>query len=1133
MLEHILELPEDRIYHGTDESEEESLRKIRMIRRMYSSSHVHKLLEGINTLPDETLHRQDDAFNYKLDGAAEGFKEMSEADKQHHELLKRIHRLEQEKKIIDNEIQMEKDKALSNVSKVYLIRILAVYAEDKTFASRIMEEIGSQTLIDYLMHGDIELQAAATVCIYQLARFDPDCLDTLEHTPGGMVFVATKLTHPETHSIVMHRIAADLLVELAKRFELRRSMVASGLIGPLLLLVDTYAQLMMPGDNPAGEKLRKKIEDSVVTFTPRHEEVDSDGKLVKKSGSAGKAFTKNDRVLMDTNEIEPWCPFALKGVVPHSTHVLLSVLRVFQQLSDEDKFRSEFVGRHKGLAWVRDHCYTIQTDDAKIMAMRLLLGVVCPPFGFWDILQDAKMFGYYIEMMKFKEDKSEWQVELEPILKPDEWTTVDPQAQDALRAAREAGTKSLTIEMRGQDFTVDMTKFTRTLPSTGRMQRMRIAPMIMHSRDMVLRMRMHRVAQFLDLNHTNGTKTSVHGHKMRLVIVEKMSFEQMQAHNMAHDANLLEVVRERVLEECFDCVAEASMSTHESVRSAGVSVLTSVCTTVMHLEEHIFDRVFEHMHKIRERCIAEHDLVMYESVVVSMVAMCRNHRKGQVVDMLHTAAEVFEQLWMYKHLLGKDLDAVVKTPFWRRVEEVLTPEVLKIVTNAPNTSVHHAKAYEEFIKQPQIEAFFEAKAVKRRDAKRALEDESPEGHYIVELKHTTRDKIERAVRKAIEFSRKLSAANKKNKKARKKERKAEKQYNALLSRQIADKEEATAEHDDVIKFLDNQLDATLDEEEEKLSKVGDGSKAASETDVTDLPGLAQDVKFSNPLADDEERGESGESPNATAAAAVVVTQVAAGESAAANEFEEKRKAAQLAKKEKQAADKAAKAEKKKADAEARKAAKQAKKAADKAAKQQKQTATEPEPEPEPVDAAPQDKGDATAAAAVAAAVMGASAGADVLLGTGVADDGFAEESEDEEDSLEFKGTLPPFLRLTVAQTDSATDDFKAQFEGSYQQGELFDGWPHYEHSTKGKKMHLSVIRGTGTERWFLCSDGERLTDKHAHEAYLVTPKGQLPFGGKFDWRVNKTSTKELSITLEACQTKAQAEAPPDAVDPTS
>lgn len=1126
LLEHILELPEDRIYNGTNEDENEALSKIRSIRRMYSSEHVHKLLEDIITLPDETLERTDDMFDMKLQ--SDDPNEMNEETRLQNEHLKKIKRLEQEKLIIENEIAHERDKALSNVSKVYLIRVLAIYAEDKAFAARIVDLIGPVTLIEYLMHGDVNLQAAATVCIYQLARFDPDCLDALEHTPGGMVFVATRLTDPDSNSIVMHRIAADLLVELAKRFELRKAMIGAGLIGPLLLLVDAYAQLLKPDDNDVGQRLREKVKDAVVTFTPRHHAVDTDGNLVKEAGDHHKS-AKTTSTLMDTNEIEPWCPFSLKGTLPHATHVLLSVMRVFQQLSDEDKFRSEFVGRHKGLTWIRDHCYQIDTDDAKVMSMRLLLGISVDPFGFWDIMEDSKMLSFYIQMMKYKEGVSNWQVELEPVLKPDVWTNIEEEAQVKLRAAREAGDRTIPVlEMKGVNYEVDMNAWSRTFKATGRQQPVRIEPMALHSRDMVLRMRMHRVAQFLDLKHHNGLKLSSQGHKMRLVVVEKMSTEETRAHNMAHDANLLEVVRERVLDECFVIISEASLSDHEPVRVAAVSVLTSVCGTVMHLEDAIFDRVFEHMHLVRQNCIDAKDMVMYEAVSVSMVAMGRNHRKGQVVDRLHSPEEIFEQMWMYHHMLGKDLKQVVQTPFWRRVQEVVTPDLVKLVTDAPNTSHSHAEASIAYCHQLTVKSFFEAKKVKARDEIRAKEIE--QGHYAVTLKHTTRDKIDEGVKRATEFSRKLAQHKKQNRKEKKAEKKAEKEYDALLSRQVAAKDVAMEEHDEVIKYKDAELDQQLKEEENVKANTAVGA-AAGAFGVTEVAGAAgvsdgdAAIKFGNPLVDMDD--ESPPSPDANAQAADGMTAAPLViVDAPVNSFEEKRKQAAVDKKENAKKEKEEAKAKKKADAEARKEEKKAK-------KELKNTSvanplqTEGTEDGESADGESA-KGGKGAAAGVAAGVAPGGAAA-VQAGA---------ESEEDEVELEFNAVLPAFIRLVyklpadveaiegaLSPKSDIRQKHKQMYDGAFSQGELFNGCPSYDHTAQlqvttpmgdimaEKVGHLSVVRGTKVDRWFLCADEDHLDEEEAHDLFLITPSGNLPIG-EFPWRLQGGG--DVRVLLEAC-----------------
>ena len=1069
LLEHILELPEDRIYGGTNEDEEEALKKIRVIRRMYSSQHVHEILEGVLLLPDETLELHDGDFDAKLDGVPERPEDQTHEQRQQHQLMKRIHRLEQEKQIIDNEIRANRDAALSNVSKVYLVRVLAIYAESKTFAKRIVDEIGPPIIIEYLMHGDVNLQQAATVLMYQLSRFDPDTLDVLEHTPGGMVFVATKLTHPEGNSIVTHRIAGDLLVELAKRFELRKSMVSAGLVGPLLNLVNAYAQLLKPNGQPIGQKLKAKVDQDVLEFTPRHTEADEEGNL-KKAKSKNQARV-GDKVLLDTVDMDRWCPFELKGTIPHTTHVMLSILRVFQQLSDEESFRSEFVGRHKGLVWLRDHCYGIGSDDTKVIAMRLLLGLSVDPFGFYDIMEDDKMFDYYVQMIEFKDSPDNWQVEVDPILKPDVWTDLDKANQEVLREVWEKvqqGSKEndVKLETRGSDYTVDMTTMTRTDESTGRKCKVRIEPLVLHSRELVFRMRMHRVAQFLDLNHTNGTKMSAHGHLMRLVTMTKMTREEEAAHSKAHDANLLEIVRERVLEECFEICAESSFDAHEAVKVAAVSVLSNVCSKVMHLADPIFDKVFEHMHKLRKAAIASSDVVTYEEVVSAMVAMSQNHRKGKIVDRLHTSSDMFEQLWLYHHMLGKNVDQVVKSPFWDKVRKLITPEVLDIVRKSANTSLEHQKAKVKFETHKSIKAFFSEKEQRKRDARERLAgvaDGDPDaGHYAVQLKPATRDKIDAAFKKSLVFARKLAAHTKLSKKERRKMKKQDKKYEALLGRQVSDKETFDAETEQVMQFLDEQLEQEMEEEKAKAGKAKSSGANFDEQDPT-----MNDVKFVNPLEDigsDEDR-DGANSPRSPAGAASGMASLAAVAGAldptagAPNEFEQAREQARQTKKQKKKGNKAkgkSKAEGKSADAE-------------------------------------QEFGETTPRAADARSAAGGGEAA-------ASDQG--DQSSDEEDGLEFQSALPEAIEVKfeaprLASRVEAAKDMAAKFDGVYAQGDLFKGCPHYVAMSPGKKpkeRHLAVDRsGGGTDRWFLCETfpPEKDVDQLA---FVITPKGQLPMG---------------------------------------
>ena len=305
------------------------------------------------------------------------------------------------------------------------------------------------------------------------------------------------------------------------------------------------------------------------------------------------------------------------------------------------------------------------------------------------------------------------------------------------------------------------------------------------------------------------------------------------------------------------------------------------------------------------------------------------------------------------------------------------------------------------------------------------------------MKPNTRDKINRGVRKATEFSRKLKAHKAKSKSDRKRQRKADKNYNKLLSKQIADRAEAVAEHEDVIKFLDNQVEADIERME------------------TGKP----DIKFGNPLAD-VERDPTSETYETLSPRAPTFV---------ANGFEDKRKEdTQVKQVEKM---------KKKKKKKNRKSEKEAKKAA------------------------------------------ASAAGSD----------------SDDENGLEFKSALPLFVQLVVEQqTDDVgaerdTGGIEQMFVGGYRQGDLFNGCPCYVRGAMRtvltplgeiqitKTVHVSVIRGTTTDRWFLCSDADRLDDTSAHEAFLTTPKGELPLG-TFQWRLGgkPNGIGEITIALKAC-----------------
>ena len=61
------------------------------------------------------------------------------------------------------------------------------------------------------------------------------------------------------------------------------------------------------------------------------------------------------------------------------------------------------------------------------------------------------------------------------------------------------------------------------------------------------------------------------------------------------------------------------------------------------------------MAELRLAAIAKDDIVQYEEIVEGMIRMARMHRLGRKVDSFKTAQDAFEQLWLYHHLLNKDL----------------------------------------------------------------------------------------------------------------------------------------------------------------------------------------------------------------------------------------------------------------------------------------------------------------------------------------------------------------------------------------------------------------------------------------------------------------------------------------------
>ena len=623
MLKHILALPQDRIFRAVDEQEEIALANIRAIRRMYAAEGIHGVLGKIQTLPPEML---DQPF-----GDIEADDGMSEDERKQSQLLQQIARMEKEKKVLDNEINLLKDSAISNVAKTYLVRVVAMYAQEPQFCKRIMATLGAEQMVEFLLHGDSNLQTAATVCLYQMSQHDQASLDPLQDAPGvaapGLVFVATQLTHPEKNSTVTHRIAVDLMVEVAKRFELRGAMIQAGLVGPLVQLADHYAQCLLGEDgDEKGSALRAKIEEEIELHQPPTPE-----ERIKRA-----LKTNTPSLKVNTVEIEPWCPFELADVDDQAMVVLMTILRVFQQLSEEDTFRAEFVGRHGGLEWIVNDCWPLKQREARIMALRVLMGMATEPFGFYDIIEDDKMIKSYLEMKDL-----------------------------------EAG-----------------------------------ASMTTQSRDKGVRMRVHRVAEFLMLDHRNETRSRSLGPPIRMVTVTKLSDEDTAKRFRGTDEALLEIVRERAIEECFEILDEGSKDDDDNVRDISIGVLSELCARCQRVDDDVYDDVWKLMGQLREDAITLGDVVQYEGIVSAMIKMMHNHRLASDVDDFKTVEALFESLWLFHHSLGKDLKVVAKSKFFKRVQSALSPGALDIVIQSQNTAASKTATLSSFREHPDIHKLY-------------------------------------------------------------------------------------------------------------------------------------------------------------------------------------------------------------------------------------------------------------------------------------------------------------------------------------------------------------------------------------------------------------------------------------------
>jgi hypothetical protein len=668
LLEHVLELPEDRL-NAADETEKDAMHKIKTVRRMYAESEVHQIMKTVMGLPQETLSLREDEFT----------KDADEYSKNSH-LLSQIIRLEEEKKLIDSEITHLQDQAISVVNKVFLMRIFAVYAEAPEFARALLQKLGADQVVRFLMHGDENLQTAATVCLYQCARLDAQCLDELNQIDGALVFVATNMTDPIQNSVITHRIAMDLLVEVAKRFELRKPLIEAGLIGPLLNLGKAYSFLLTTDHhNFNGDELdiASILRDRCMADHQRFgksQEEDHDENV--RPGS---------EVLTSTRQIHRWCPFKLKGVERLGEHNLLCILRVFQQLTDEDSFRAEFIGRHEGLKWIKNYVYPIQMDNIKLMSMRVIYGMAAEPFGLDDMLFDKKMLSLYNEMWDFKEDES--------------------------------------------------------IPEGS--------ALIMHSRSNIVRLKMHRVAEFLSISHINGMRTSSDGkHQVRLVIIRKgqmvkdadgtMHLKKFQG----HDPNVLEVARERCIEECMDIMMEGSRSSDESLRTAAVSAMTVLASKVKFLPPKVAENLDVRLLECRKQSIELDDTILYEELCVALVFL-RRHVKQAASSGFGFANEedLFDELWSFHHgPYGKgsmyhwcgsnNMEELIQRPYWDKARAALTPDVTALITGVENSNIQRAASLSRFEHIVTLDEENPDTLDAEKEAKTAVMRESPKQKMI-------------------------------------------------------------------------------------------------------------------------------------------------------------------------------------------------------------------------------------------------------------------------------------------------------------------------------------------------------------------------------------------------------------------
>eukprot|EP01052_Picozoa_sp_SAG31_P028976 SAG31_NODE_2841_length_5015_cov_1.524817_7_plen_759_part_00 len=369
---------------------------------------------------------------------------------------------------------------------------------------------------------------------------------------------------------------------------------------------------------------------------------------------------------------------------------------------DVDVFRIEFIGRHHGLRWLRDFVYPIPRSNIKLMAMRVLYGMAAEPFGLEDILHDKKMLAVYEEMVDFKD--AVWD------------TKVGVKAGSAL---------------------------------------------IMHSRHVTVRLKMHRVADFLSLEHRNGTRKSSDGkHTVRMVIVRTHNKVQKERKMDGFESDVLEVARERTLDECFEICLEGSASEIEAVRTAATAVLVILAKKVKFLEMKTYEELNSRLLQCRLDAINAEDDIMYEEICSALVHLraTKRHLMADFSFGFETEAELFDMLWMYHHMSlcrfvsCKTLSQLIKRPFWSKASAALSEEVLALITKSKDTPSEKKQALLHLMRDVNLDETTETHFLER------MEDGGVSANQFIVDKHSStnqksRNALQSGFRKSLQLVR--------------------------------------------------------------------------------------------------------------------------------------------------------------------------------------------------------------------------------------------------------------------------------------------------------------------------------------------------------------------------------------------